>query len=167
MKTKNNKKTKAIKGVIHWYDKESKHGCIVSLDSVWYRIHEFTKLIGNKNYIPKEGDHILFKLADDSVKPIVKIIKKTKKNHRIKKQKSKKPKVARRSIRIMDQFSGRLVTLSGYSVINYHWIEVRHDDNKMEAIQGLFNDPQGPIAMWNGTWDKYCGHGDDDAFEEK
>ncbi len=144
---------KTIKGVVHWYDKHSKRGCIISLDGIWYRIHEFTKI----EFPIKENDHITFRLEESSIKPIVRWVKKSKKKYKLSKKK-KTPKVSFRKIQVVDQFSGRIVILDGYHVSNYHWLEVRDNDDKIHAVQGLFSTPEGPIHMWNGTWEKYCGY---------
>lgn len=154
---------KRIKGVINWYDEYSKEGSIISLDGIWYRIHQYTKL--NKFTIPQEGDHITFQLALDSIRPIVQVVSKTKK-HKLPKTKKRIPIVKRVSIKVKDEFTGRRVSLSGYQVVNYHWLEVYKDDNKLEAITGMFNEPQGALAMWNGNWDEYCGHKIADSFIE-
>ncbi len=144
---------KTIKGIIHWYDKHSKHGCIISMDGIWYRIHEFTKL----NFKPKENDHITFRLSPDSIRPIVKWVKKSKTKHKLVKKK-RTPQVSYKRIKVMDQFTGRLVTMGGYHISNFHWLEVRDNDDKVHAVTGLFNTKDGPIQMWNGTWEKYCGY---------
>lgn len=73
----------------------------------------------------------------------------------------KKPIVKKRIIKVTDPSFGGGVELDGYSVVNFTAEEVAGDDpeqNKLNAIVGLFNDQQGPIEMWNGTWEKYCGY---------
>lgn len=60
-----------IKGIINWYDKESGHGCIVSDDTVYYRIHEFTDI--NIELEPKMA--VVFELANSSIHPIVMKVK--------------------------------------------------------------------------------------------
>lgn len=143
---------KIIKGIIYWYDKHSKTGCIISLDHNWYRIHAFTKM----EFVPKENEHITFKLVKDSIRPIIKWIKKSK-QYKIKKIK-RTPKVSYRRIRVIDQFTNRLITFGGYYISNYHWLEVRDNGNKLHAVTGMFNTPEEAIHMWNGTGEKCCGY---------
>lgn len=154
--------TKTIKGVIGWYDEHSKRGSIWSLDGTPYRIHEFSDL---GDYIPTEGDHVTFRLKKDSCRPIMKWVKKSKSKHKIKKTK-REPVVGPVTFTTQDQLSGRIVVMHGFRVTNYHWIEVRNDDNKLAAVTGLFNDAQGPIEMWNGTWEQYCGYEDLDQAQD-
>ena len=149
---------KTIKGIISWYDASSKKGCIWSLDGTPYRIHEFSELKGFKK-APKDGEHVTLSLSNASTHPIIKWVKKSVKKHKLS-NKKREPIIRPVTNTMQDSFSGQLVTISGFRVINYHWAEpeVQKDDNKLHAVTGLFSTPEGPLAMWEGRWEKYCGY---------
>lgn len=68
-----------IKGSVNWYDPDTGRGSIIGDDGNWYRIHEFVKLKELDHTELKEKTRVQFELANSSVHPIIKTIKRIKK----------------------------------------------------------------------------------------
>jgi cold shock CspA family protein len=65
-------------GHINWYDPKSGKGSIIGDDGVWYRIHEFSKIEAKLSKSLNQKVRVEFELANDSVHPIIKSIRKSK-----------------------------------------------------------------------------------------
>jgi cold shock CspA family protein len=60
-----------IVGHINWYDPHTGKGSIIGDDGIWYRIHEFADIQQRKQRALKDKARVEFKLASDSVHPVV------------------------------------------------------------------------------------------------